>query len=116
VADAAHRAQASFGGLKPQGYFCAITAGAARRDNGRNDDAGTMYSAYDFLERLGFVFLLTKDMLPQERADVALPTLDERVEPAFGRRGVFLGICYPNQTIWSLAIGKRRSTRWPRCG
>jgi hypothetical protein len=69
---------------------------------GGNDEAGTMYAAYDLLERLGFVFLLSKDILPQKRVEVALPSLDERVEPAFRRRGVHVDNCYPNQTMWSL--------------
>ena len=105
VGDAARRGQINFNGLKPQGYLLRrITVrGRPALVIGGNDEAGTMYAGYDFLERLGFVFLLTKDILPEKRAEVTLPSLDERVEPAFRRRGVNINNCYPNQTIWSLA-------------
>ena len=104
VADAAHRRQVNFEGLKPEGYILRRISleGRPALVIGGNDEAGTMYAAYDLLERLGFVFLLTKDILPEKRADVALPALDERVEPAFRRRGVHVDNCYPNQTMWSL--------------
>jgi hypothetical protein len=109
VGDAAHRGQINFGGLKPQGYLLRrITLqGRSALVIGGNDEAGTMYAGYDLLERLGFVFLLTKDILPEKRADVALPALDERVEPAFRRRGLHVDNCYPNQTMWSLADWQR---------
>lgn len=73
---------------------------------GGNDDAGTMYAAYDLLERLGYVFLLTKDIVPSRQSEVRLPALDERVEPAYRRRGVHVDFCYPNQTTWSLEYWK----------
>ncbi|MDR3675586.1 MAG: alpha-glucuronidase family glycosyl hydrolase, partial [Acidobacteriota bacterium] len=109
VGDAARRGQINFSGLKTQGYLLRrITVhGRPALVIGGNDEAGTMYAGYDFLERLGFVFLLTKDILPEKRAELALPSLDERVEPAFRRRGVNINNCYPNQTIWSLADWQR---------
>ena len=109
VAQAARRRQVSFDGLKADGYVLhRITfEGRPALVIGGNDDAATMYAAYDFLERLGFVFLLTQDILPEKRADVALPALDERVEPAFTRRGLFINIGYPSQTMWSLENWKR---------
>ena len=109
VGDAARRGQMSFDKLKAEGYWLRrITMqGRPALVIGGNDEAGTMYAGYDFLERLGFVFLLTKDILPEQKADVALPVLDERVEPAFHRRGVHVDNCYPNQTLWSLADWQR---------
>jgi len=109
VGDAAQRKQINFDGLKPEGYLLRQIASQGRSAlvMGGNDEAGTMYAAYDFLERLGFVFLLTKDILPEKRTDVPLPMLDERVEPAFRRRGVHVDNCYPNQTMWSLADWQR---------
>jgi hypothetical protein len=109
VGDASHRGQINFDKLKPQGYVLrrVVVQGWRALVIGGNDEAGTMYAGYDFLERLGFVFLLTKDILPQKNADVVLPALDERVEPAFSRRGVHIDNCYPNQTIWSLADWQR---------
>ena len=105
VRQAESRRQANFQGLKPEGYLLRrITLdGRPALVVGGNDEAGTLYAAYDLLERLGFVFLLTKDILPQQRPDVTLPALDERVEPAFARRGLHIDNCYPNQTLWSLA-------------
>ena len=78
VADASHCRQINFDGLKPEGYILRRISVQARSAlvMGGNDEAGTMYAGYDFLERLGFVFLLTKDMLPEKRAEVALPPLD----------------------------------------
>jgi len=109
VGAAAHRQQINFSGLKPQGYLLRRISvqGRPALVMGGNDEAGTMYAGYDFLERLGFVFLLTKDILPEKRAEVALPALDDRVEPAFRRRGVHVDNCYPNQTMWSLADWQR---------
>ncbi|MGO8735657.1 MAG: alpha-glucuronidase family glycosyl hydrolase [Terriglobia bacterium] len=104
VRQAANHRQVNFQGLKPEGYILRRLSleGRPALVVGGNDAAGTMYAAYDLLERLGFVFLLTKDILPQKRVEVALPSLDERVEPAFRRRGVHVDNCYPNQTLWSL--------------
>ncbi|MBZ5565227.1 MAG: hypothetical protein LAP13_22750 [Acidobacteriia bacterium] len=109
VRQAANRRQVNFERLKPEGYILRRISieGQPALVVGGNDEAGTMYAAYDLLERLGFVFLLTKDILPEKRADVAMPSLDERVEPAFRRRGIHVDNCYPNQTMWSLEDWKR---------
>jgi len=109
VRQAASRRQVNFEGLKPEGYILRRISleGRPALVVGGNDEAGTMYAAYDLLERLGFVFLLTKDILPEKRAEVVLPSLDERVEPAFRRRGIHIDNCYPNQTLWSLEDWKR---------
>jgi len=109
VGDAAHRGQISFDKLKPEGYLLhrTMVQGRPALVAGGNDEAGTMYAAYDLLERLGLVFLLTMDILPEKKPDVALPALADRVEPAFRRRGVHVDNCYPNQTIWSLADWQR---------
>ena len=104
VRQAAGSRQVNFEGLKPEGYILRRVKleGRSALIVGGNDEAGTLYAAYDFLERLGFVFLLTKDILPEKRAEVALPSLDDRVEPAFRRRGVHIDNVYPSQTLWSL--------------
>jgi tetratricopeptide (TPR) repeat protein len=109
VREAARRGQVRFEGLRPEGYILRRIdlSGRPALVVGGNDDAGTMYAAYDLLERLGFVFLLTKDILPEKPAEVALPSLDERVEPAFRRRGVHVDYVYPSQTIWSLDDWRR---------
>ena len=53
-------------GLKDGGYVLkrATSGGQPALVVSGNDEAGTMYAAYDLLERLGFVFLLTKDIVP----------------------------------------------------
>ncbi len=55
---------------------------------GGNDEASTMYAAYDLLERLGIVFQLTGDIIPQRKPDLALPELDVRMEPMLSYRGM----------------------------
>ena len=50
------------------GRGCVVVAG--------RDDAGTMYAAYELLERLGVVFQLTGDIVPERQADLELPELD----------------------------------------
>ena len=55
---------------------------------GGNDEAGTMYAAYELLERLGIVFQLTNDIIPQQKPDLAMPALDVRMEPALKHRGM----------------------------
>jgi hypothetical protein len=107
---------AGFANLKEGGYILKrITAGGQPAlVVGGNDEAGTMYAAYDLLERLGFVFLLTKDIVPARQSAVRLPSLDERVEPAYRRRGVHVDFCYPNQTIWSLEYWKKFIDRMAR--
>lgn len=79
-----------FDGLKPEGFLLkTITL-----DNrpalvvGGNDESGTMYAVYELLERLGVVFQLTGDILPQRKPDLPLPTLDLRIEPAQKIRGM----------------------------
>ena len=48
---------------------------------GGNDEPGTMYAAYELLERLGIVFQLTDDIIPEQKTDLPLPALDVRREP-----------------------------------
>jgi hypothetical protein len=47
-----------------------------------------MYAAYELLERLGIVFQLTGDIIPQQKPDLAMPALDVRLEPALKHRGM----------------------------
>ncbi len=103
-------------GLKDGGYVLkrATSGGQPALVVSGNDEAGTMYAAYDLLERLGFVFLLTKDIVPKKQSDVRMPALDERIEPSYRRRGVHVDFCYPNQTIWSLDYWKKFIDRMVR--
>ncbi len=47
-----------------------------------------MYAAYELLERLGIVFQVTNDVIPQQKPDLAMPALDVRMEPALKHRGM----------------------------
>ena len=55
---------------------------------GGNDEASTMYAAYELLERLGIAFQLTGDIIPQQRLNLKLPTARLRIEPAIKYRGL----------------------------
>lgn len=66
------------------------------------DEAGVLYGVYDLLERYGAVFLLTGDILPEQKPDWELKDINARVEPAFRRRGLFVSFIYPNRSIMSL--------------
>ena len=55
---------------------------------GGNDAAGTMYAAYELLERLGMVFQLSNDVAPERKPNLDLPALDVAVNPARKFRGV----------------------------
>ena len=68
------------------GWRCVVAAG--------RDDAGTMYAAYELLERLGVVFQLTGDIVPERRADLELPQLDVATAPARKFRGVHVWHAY----------------------
>ena len=78
---------------------------------GGNDEAGTMYAAYELLERLGIVFQLTNDIIPQQKPDLPMPALDVRMEPAFKDRGMhcwhgirwYMGLAELRQEIDQLA-------------
>ncbi|MEN6601803.1 MAG: alpha-glucuronidase family glycosyl hydrolase, partial [Bryobacteraceae bacterium] len=61
-------------GLKEGGYVLKRTTrdGQPALVVSGKDEAGTMYAAYDLLERLGFVFLLTKDIVPKKQIDVRM--------------------------------------------
>ncbi|HOJ33383.1 MAG TPA: alpha-glucuronidase family glycosyl hydrolase [Candidatus Hydrogenedentes bacterium] len=77
-------------GLKPDGFVLktATWEGRPAVFIAGNDEPGIMYAAYDFLEHLGIVFQLTNDIIPQQRPDLPLPSLDIRREPALKYRGM----------------------------
>ncbi|MGC8640713.1 MAG: alpha-glucuronidase family glycosyl hydrolase [Isosphaeraceae bacterium] len=79
-----------FAGLKPDGFIVRTVDLDGRPVIlvGGNDEAGTMYAAYELLERLGIVFQLTNDLIPRPKHDLAIPALDLRKEPALKHRGM----------------------------
>lgn len=90
AASAEQKQLARFAGLKPDGFLLKRIelGGVPVLLAGGNDEPGTMYAMYEFLERLGIVFQLTNDIIPQQKPDLAMPMLDVRMEPAFKDRGM----------------------------
>jgi hypothetical protein len=66
------------------------------------DPVGTLYGAYRLAEHWGVRFYLHGDVVPDERmkADLALPTLDERGEPLFKTRGIQPFHDFPEGPDW----------------
>jgi hypothetical protein len=92
VKEAALAGQVNFQGLKPEGFVLRNVHVEGHRALvvGGNDEAGTMYGAYDWLERQGIVFQLTGDILPEQPKNLVLEGLDVREQPSLSRRGCFL--------------------------
>jgi hypothetical protein len=90
LAASQEKGQVDFKGLKPEGLILKTVDldGRPAVLVGGNDETGTMYAAYELLERLGIVFQLTNDIIPQKKPDLALPTLDVRMEPVLKDRGM----------------------------
>ena len=109
VREAAAAKLANFEGLKKDGFVLRAIRlrGRPAVIVGGNDEASTMYGAYDLIERLGVVFLLSKDIIPEKKADLALPDLDVRAETPFPRRGILISNIYPNRGIMHLSEVKQ---------
>lgn len=104
VQEAASRKLVNFEGLKVDGFILRTTKLGGHRVlvAGGNDEAATLYSVYDLLERYGAVFLLTGDILPEKKTNLELREFDVRSDPAFRRRGFVVSFIYPNRSIMSL--------------
>ena len=103
VGGLAERGALDLGGLTADGAYllksidldgrgCVVAAG--------RDDAGTMYAAYELLERLGVVFQLTGDIVPERKPDLELPELDVAAAPARKFRGVHVWHAY----TWNMGM------------
>ncbi|MCC7498940.1 MAG: hypothetical protein IT160_15260 [Bryobacterales bacterium] len=114
--ETARASSVRFEDLKTDGFLLKTVHrnGAPLLVAGGNDEASTMYAAYELLERLGVTFLAHTDILPEKSATLALPTLDLRVETPFPRRGFLISNIYPNRGIWSLDEVKRFLDRMAR--
>ena len=90
VAGAQEKKLVDLSKLKPDGFVLKTVklAGQPAVVVAGNDESGTMYAAYELLERLGIVFQLTNDIIPQQKPDLKMPALDVRMEPAFPHRGM----------------------------
>jgi len=64
------------------------------------DAVGTLYGAYRLAERLGVRFYLHGDVVPDEKIDPALPSLDERGEALFETRGIQPFHDFPEGPDW----------------
>ena len=97
---------ARFAGLKPDGFVLKRIdlGGVPVLLAGGNDEAATMYAVYELLERLGIVFQLTNDIIPQPKPDLAMPALELRMEPAFKDRGMH---CW-HQIRWYMGLADFR--------
>jgi hypothetical protein len=90
VAAAQKQELVDFAGLKPEGLVLKTIerGGQTAIVVGGNDDSGTMYACYEFLELMGIVFQLSGDIIPQRKPDLRLPALDVRMEPVQQHRGL----------------------------
>jgi hypothetical protein len=91
-ASAEQRGFMRFAGLKQDGFVIQTVdlGGQPAIVAGGNDEASTMYAAYELLERLGVAFQLTGDIIPQRRPDLKLPAAAVRMEPALKYRGLHM--------------------------
>jgi hypothetical protein len=87
---AASVAQREYGALRDGGFLLQTTVldGHPALLVGGNDESSTMYAAYELLERLGLVFQITGDLIPQRKPDLLLPSFQLRMHPALKRRGL----------------------------
>ncbi len=76
-------------GLKPQEYILKTSASSGRRTWWivGGDDAGVLYGAYRFAEKLGVRFYLHGDVAPDQRL-ARLPDVNETGRPIFSIRGI----------------------------
>lgn len=103
VKQAAGAGKINFGSLKPEGFVLKTieAEGHPALVIGGNDEAGTLYGAYDWLERQGIVFQISTDVIPYHRDSLPLTRLDVRSEPSFTQRGFGISSVYETRAIWS---------------
>jgi Glycosyl hydrolase family 67 N-terminus len=93
VAMAQQKGLVSFTGLKKDGFLLQRVKwndGRSVLVVGGQDEAANMYAAYELLERMGVVFQLTGDIIPEQKAFLKLPDLNLRMEPALKYRGLHM--------------------------
>jgi hypothetical protein len=93
--------------LAPQSYYLKTLAPAQSPGAGGalllivgGDDAGTLYGAYRFAERLGVRFYLHGDVIPDEQEPWKMPVLDEWATPLFALRGIQPFHDFPEGPDW----------------
>jgi len=65
-----------------------------------SDDAGVLYAAYRFAERLGVRFYLDGDVVPDAKIPFVLPDLGETGKPLFDTRGIQPFHDFPEGPDW----------------
>ncbi|MCI0625641.1 MAG: hypothetical protein L0387_29025 [Acidobacteria bacterium] len=92
TAAAQRQRHVDFSGLKQDGFLLQSIAmeGKSALVVGGNDEAPTMYAAYELLERLGVVFQLTNDIIPERKPDLMIPAMSVRMEPVLKYRGLHI--------------------------
>jgi hypothetical protein len=103
VKQAAQGGKINFSNLKSEGFLLKTIKMGERPALviGGNDEAGTLYGTYDWLERQGIAFQITSDIIPQTKTALVLNELNVRSEPAFVQRGFGIASCYETRSIWS---------------
>jgi hypothetical protein len=85
--------------LKPQEYLLKKTGPNSLQIVG-GDDAGVLYGAYAFAEKLGVRFYLHGDVVPDERIPFSIPELNERGKALFALRGIQPFHDFPEGPDW----------------
>ena len=81
------------------------------------DDAGVLYGAYHFVERLGVGFSLSGDSIPDAKIAAVLPELSDTGKPLFSIRGIQPFHDFPEgPDWWDLDDYKAILDRLPRLG
>lgn len=82
----------SFADLKPDGFVihAGLVGGRPAIVLGGRNERADQYAVYELLERLGIVFQLTGDIIPETRPDLALAAGTVRMEPVLPKRGLHM--------------------------
>jgi hypothetical protein len=93
---------ARLGGLAPQERLLVTVrrGGTAALVVTGGDEAGVLYAAYRLAEHLGVRFGLHGDTIPDSKAPLALPDLDEASRPLFAIRGIQPFHDFPEGPDW----------------
>jgi hypothetical protein len=104
IAAVARAGHADYSGLGRDDFLVRSisAAGMPHIIAGGGSDIGTLYAVYALLEKLGFVFRISGDLLPEPRPDLPWPELDLRINIPFPQRGYMKANIYVEQSIWSL--------------
>ncbi len=89
--------------LQPQHYLLKTLQGQDGRTTHfiiGGDDAGVLYGAYRFAEKLGVRFYLHGDVVPDERISTSLPAINEDGAPHFAIRGIQPFHDFPEGPDW----------------